>query len=118
MEKDLDHILLDQLHNAKKSKKVIKNAKKLLGDDPLVLEGEQLVDNRIKYLESMIQDKSLLHKKHKKKKTKETDILAKSAIYDWYKTAFMVTSFGYSMMIDSFKGYMTMFSIRKKDKDD
>lgn len=119
MEKDLDHILLEQLHSAKRSKKVIKTAKKLLGEnDTLVIEGELLVDNRIKFFESMIQDKSLLKKNHKKKKTKDLDILAKNPMYDWYKTVFMVTSFGYGIMINSFKSYVSIFSIRKTDKDD
>lgn len=113
---DLDHILLEQLHNARKSQKVIKTAKKLLPTDNLVLTGEELVEKRIKYLESMIQDKSLLRKKHKKKKSKDIDILAKNPVYDWYKSIFMATTFGYRIMSDSIKGYMSIFT-RKTDKD-
>lgn len=106
---DLDHILLDQYHAAKRSKKVIKRAKKLLPNDPLVEIGEELVEKRIQFYESMIRDKSLLHKRHKRKKSTELDILAKNPVYDWYKTIFMVTTFGYKMFAGSVSQYMSYF---------
>ena len=64
---DLDHILLDQLHHAKRSKKAVKRVKKLCPNDPLVLVGDELIDKRIQFFESMISDKTLLRKKHKRK---------------------------------------------------
>lgn len=106
---ELDHILLDQLHAAKKNKKIVKRAKKLLPTDPLVLTGEILIEKRIQFFESMISDKSLLLKKHKRKKQKDLDILAKNPVYDWYKTIFMATTFGYKMFADSVSQYMSYF---------
>lgn len=106
---ELDHILLDQLHAAKRSKRVIRRAKKLLPTDSLVHVGEILVDKRIEFFEGMIADKTLLHKKHRKKKTKDIDILAKNPVYDWYKAIFMVTTFSYRMITDSVFQYMSYF---------
>jgi hypothetical protein len=111
---DLDHILLDQLHNAKQSRKIIKRAKKLLPNDPLVHVGEELVEKRIQFFESMVSDKSLLHKRHKRKKKKELDILAKNPVWDWYKTVFMATTFGYKMFTDSVSQYMSYFKKGKQ----
>lgn len=112
--KELDHILLEQLHYAKRAKKAVKNLKKILKNDPLVMEGEILIEKRIQFFESMIHDKSLLHKKHKRKKRKDIDILAKNPIYDWYKTIFMATTFGYKMFMGSISNYMSYFTKGKK----
>lgn len=111
---ELDHILLDQLHAAKGSMKIVRKVKKLCPNDPLALSGEILVQKRINYFESMISDKTLLHKKHKRKKTNEIDILAKNPIYDWYKTIFMMTTFSYRMFTDSMVQYISYF---KKGKE-
>lgn len=111
---ELDHILLDQLHAAKRSKKVVKRAKKLLPTDRLVIVGEILVEKRIQFFESMISDKTLLHKRHKRKKQKDLDILSRNPVYEWYKTVFMATTFGYKMFADSVSSYMSYF---KKGKN-
>ena len=112
---DLDHILIDQWHSAKRARKVIKNAKKLLPNDPLVHYGEQASDKRIQFFESMISDKTQLHKKHKRKKrTKSIDILARNPVIEWYKVAFMATTFGYKMFTDSVSQYMSYFTKKGK----
>lgn len=106
---ELDHILLDQLHAAKRSMKIVKRVKKLCANDPLVLVGEGLIENRIKFYESMIYDKSLLYKKHKRKNQKDLDILGRNPVYEWYKTVFMASTFGYKMFMDSISEYMSYF---------
>jgi hypothetical protein len=111
---DLDHILLDQLHNARQSRKIVKRVKKLCPNDPLTLIGEELIEKRIQFYESMISEKTLLRKKHKRKKHKNIDILAKNPVYEWYKTVFMATTFGYKMFSDSVSSYMSYF---KKGKN-
>lgn len=111
---ELDYILLDQLHAAKRSKKVVKRIKQLNPNDPLVSIGETLIDNRIQFFESMISDKTLLQKKHRKKKQKDLDILTRNPVYEWYKTVFMVSTFGYRMFMGSVSTYMSYF---KKGKN-
>lgn len=111
---ELDQILLDQLHAAMRSKRAINKVKKLCPDDPLVIIGNELIDNRIHFFKSMISDKSLLQKKHKKKKQKDPDILIRNPVYEWYKTAFWATTFGYKMFTDSVTQYMSYFKKGKK----
>lgn len=111
---ELDYVLIEQLHAAKRGKKAVKRVKQLNPNDPLVSIGEILIDKRIKFFESMISDKKLLHKKHKRKKQKDLDILAKNPVYDWYKTIFMATTFSYKMFMDSVSSYMSYF---KKGKN-
>lgn len=88
--------------------------RKLLKNDPVVDEGESYIDGKIEFFESMISDKSLLHKKHKKKKEKDPDILARNPVYEWYRNALFVTTFGYKMFMDSVSQYMSYF---KKGKE-
>ena len=112
---ELDLILLEQLHQSRRNKKTIKRVKKLLKDDPAVDKGEEYIDNRIAFFESMIQNKSLLSKKQKKKKrNKDPDILARNPFYEAYRQALYVTVFGYKMFTDSVSGYMSYF---KKGKE-
>lgn len=108
-DQDLDHILLDQYHTAKRVRKAGQKTKKLMPNDPLVIQIEMMIDKRIQFYESMICDKSLLKKKHKKRKTKEADILARNPVVDWYKMIFMTTTFGYRMMVVSVSEYMSYF---------
>jgi hypothetical protein len=93
---ELDEILLEQLHN------------------PYIEKGEVYIDNRIKFFESMIQDKSLLFKKPKKKKTKQSDLLSRNPAYEWYRNAMFITNFGYKIFTDSISQYMSYF---KKGKE-
>ena len=112
---ELDLILLEQLQQARRNKKTIKRVKKLLKDDPAVDKGEEYIDGRITFLESMIQNKSLLSKKQKKKKrNKDPDILARNPAYEMYRQVLYVTVFGYKMLTDSVSNYMSYF---KKGKE-
>ena len=111
---ELDLILLEQLQRVKKSKKVVKRHRKLLKNDPWLDAGDVMLDKKAEFLESMINDKTLLHKKHKKKKGKDPDILARNPVYDMYRQALYVTVFGYKMLSDSVSNYMSYF---KKGKD-
>lgn len=112
---ELDEILLDQLHAVKRSKKLLKRLKKLYRKpDPYIEKGEVYIENKIKFFESMIQDKSLLFKKPKKKKTKQSDLLSRNPAYEWYRNAMFVTNFGYKMFTDSISQYMSYF---KKGKE-
>ena len=112
---ELDLILLEQLHQVRRSKRVVKRVRKLLKNDPAIDKGEEYIDGRIAFFESMIQNKCLLHKKQKKKKrNKDPDILARNPVYEAYRQALYITVFGYKMITDSVSGYMSYF---KKGKD-
>jgi hypothetical protein len=80
-----DHIIIEQLHVAYRIKRKLKRAKKIMKDDPLVDAFIESNKKRIDFFECMIDDKSLLSKKHKKKKKKPKDVLAKESIKDWYR---------------------------------
>lgn len=97
---ELDLILLEQLHNVKRQKKIIKRHKKLLGNDPWLEKGDIILDKRIEFFESMIIDKTLLHKKQRKKKDKDKDILSRSVYYEWYRNIFFLTTIGYRLLTD------------------
>ena len=112
---ELDEILLEQLQQARRSKKTIKRVRKLLKNDPAIDKGEEYIDGRIAFFETMIQNKCLLHKKQKKKKrNKDPDILARNPAYEMYRQVLYVTVFGYKMLTDSVSQYMSYF---KKGKD-
>lgn len=112
---ELDLILLEQLQQSRRNKKTLKRVRKLLRIDPAIDKGEEYVDGRIAFFETMIQNKSLLHKKQKKKKrNKDPDILARNPVYEMYRQALYVTVFGYKMLTDSVSGYMSYF---KKGKE-
>lgn len=112
---ELDLILLEQLHQSRRNKKTIKRVRKLLKNDPAIDKGEEYIDGRIAFFESMIQNKSLLSKKQKKKKrNRDPDILARNPAYEMYRQVLYVTVFGYKMFTDSVSHYMSYF---KKGKD-
>ena len=112
---ELDLILLEQLHQSRRNKKTIKRVRKLLKNDPAIDKGEEYIDGRIAFFETMIQNKSLLSKKQKKKKrNKDPDILARNPAYEMYRQVLYVTVFGYKMFTDSVSRYMSYF---KKGKE-
>ena len=111
---ELDEILLEQLHSARRRIRLIKRLKKLLKNDRGLLEGEKIVEKKIQFFESMIKDKSLLKRKVKKKKQKDSDLLSRNPVYQWYRNVFMFTTVGYKIVLDSLTGYMSFF---KKDKE-
>lgn len=114
MTDDLDEILLEQLHAAKRQKKLIKRLKKLLKNEHLLYVGDEMVDKKITFLESMIHNKSLLHKKPKKRKTKQSDLLARNPVYELYRNAILFTTVGFKLFSGSLSEYMSSF---KKDKE-
>jgi hypothetical protein len=87
-------------------------ARKLIGDDPLLLEFKQRNKKRMQFFEDMIEDKSILRKKKKKIKSKHHDLLAKHPLVDWYKYSMIITMYGYNAMLGSLKNIMSFY---KKD---
>ena len=86
-----------------------------MSNDPAVDKGEEYIDGRIAFFETMIQNKSLLDKKQKKKKrNKDPDILARNPVYDMYRQALYVTVFSYKMLSDSVSQYMSYFKKGKQ----
>ena len=114
MTDELDEILLDQLHNAKRRKKLIKRLKKLFKTEHLLYVGDEMIDRKIQFFEYMIQDKSLLLRKPKKVKIQQSDLLARNPLYEWYRNTLFVTTFSYKFITDSLSQYMSYF---KKDKE-
>ena len=110
---ELDEILLEQLHVARHIAKKMRKARRVMGPDPTLLYCQTMNEKKIQFFESMINDKTLLQKKHKRKKQKDSDILARSTSYEWYRNFMIVSNIGYKMMIDSFQAYMSYF---RKDK--
>ena len=112
---ELDEILLDQLTVARHLAKKMRKARKVMGPDPSLIAFQDGNEKRIQFFESMINDKTLLHKKHKRKKrTKSIDILARNPVIEWYKIAFMATTFSYKMFTDSVSQYMSYFTKKGK----
>ena len=112
---ELDEILLEQLHIVRYLAKKMRKARRVMGPDPTLLTLQQMNEKKIQFFESMINDKTLLQKKHKRKKKtpKDPDILARSTSYEWYRNFMIATNIGYKMMVESFQAYMSYF---RKDK--
>lgn len=106
MEEELEQILLDQYHVSKHIGKRMKRARKLMGDDPLLIQFQGLNEKRTMFFESMIQNKQLLKKKKRKIKKRHHDLLARHPLVEMYKYAWMTTCYGYNMMIESFRNYV------------
>jgi len=113
-EETLDQILLEQLHAAKNGHKLIKRLKKLIKNDPGVEALHHQNKIRIEFFENMIQDKSLLIKKLKKKKQKQSDLLARNPFYEAYRLTIFATLYGYNVLSQSIKNYTTFF---RKEKE-
>ena len=112
---ELDEILHEQLDVARRLAKKMRKARKVMGPDPYLLSCQEANEKKIQFFESMISDKTLLQKKHKRKKKQENpDILARSTSYEWYRNFMLVSNIGYKMMVESFQAYMSYF---KKEKD-
>jgi hypothetical protein len=110
---ELDEILHEQLHVARHLAKKMRKARKVMGPDPYLLSCQEMNEKRIQFFESMINDKTLLQKKHKRKKQENPDILARSTSYEWYRNFMMASNIGYKMMVDSFQAYMSYFYNKK-----
>lgn len=108
MSDELDNILLQQLHVMKKQKKIIKRVRKLYGHDPMLDIGEVNVDNKILFLQSMIQDKSILkNKKPKIDKRPYNDILSRNPIWELYRHTIMISLFSYKTITDTVSNYFS-----------
>ena len=90
---ELDHILLDQLHSAQRRLKIIHRMQKRFYDPYHLGLVEQSTLGQIAFFESMIQDKTLLKKRKRKKQKKETDILDKNPVYTYYRNLYMFAVF-------------------------
>ena len=84
-------------------------------NDPSIKKGLNIIENKIKFFEDMIQNKELIKKKPKKKKECDPDILARSMIHTWYRNAFFVSTIGYRMMLEAAQDYISMFN-KKEEK--
>jgi hypothetical protein len=115
MEEDLDHILLDQLHSSRRIGKVIKRLKKIM-KDPSLEKGEKANHLRQKFFEDMIENKSLLDNKSKKKKTKAEDILDRNPMYYLYRNTVMATAFSYMYFTSAFQTYFTSYFAKNKNE--
>ena len=72
---ELDEILHEQLHVARRIAKKMRKARKVMGPDPVLLFCQEANEKKIQFFESMISANTHLHKKHKrKKKEKNPDI--------------------------------------------
>jgi hypothetical protein len=111
---ELDEILLEQLHISMRNRKHLRRVSKLLRNDPVVEKGKLYIEGRIKFFETMIEDKSLLKKRPRRKKIKESDLLARNLVYEWYRNVFIAAAFSYKMFSDSVTSYMSYF---RKDKE-
>jgi len=114
---ELDHILVEQLHSARKSLKTVKRHLKLMPTDPWLIRGVPQIENRIQFFESMIQNKELIKKKKKKKKDRNSDILLRSPIYTLYRDAMIVTNIGYRFFVDMAQNYISLYTSKKKEKE-
>lgn len=112
-EETLDQILLEQLHAAKNGHKLIKRLKKLIKNDPGVDALQHQNKIRIEFFENMIQDKSLLVKKIKKKKHKQSDLLSRNPVYEAYRITLFATLYGYNLVSQSLKTYAGFFRKEK-----
>lgn len=111
---ELDGILLEQLHVAKRQRKVIRRLRRMFGHDSGLEKGEISNDKRIEFFESMINDKSLLHKRQRRKKDKDQDILTRSPIYLAYRNVFFFTTFSYHLFLDSATRYASYIKKGRK----
>jgi hypothetical protein len=114
---ELDEILLDQYHAAKRTMRVIKTFKILFPESKEVLQAEEDNKLRQKFFENMIENKSLLNKKIKKKrKQKSQDILDKNPIYYVYRNTIMAAVFSYMFFSGSARKYWKQFRKNKNEK--
>ena len=93
---DLDQILLDQLHSANRSLKRNRRLRRLF-PDPWIDLVIHSAEGRIKFFESMIQDKSLL-KKRRRRTRKERDILYKHPMVLYYRNTYMMITLAFQML--------------------
>jgi hypothetical protein len=89
--------------------------KKLMPTEQLLIVGEEMVEKNMEFYAFVINNKQLLDKKHKKKKEKDKDVLARNPVYEWYRNVFYLTVFSYKTFMYSATQYMSYF---KKDNNE
>ena len=100
---DLDHILLDQLHCARKRLANIRRMKRTF-HDPVNLDlVEESTRKYIQFLESMIQDKSLIKKRRRKRLARAADVLERNPIVTYYRNLWIFLTFTYGMLFNWYK---------------
>jgi hypothetical protein len=104
---ELDTILLDQYHRAKRSLKMCKRHRILLKDDPELARLERQVLKTMQFLEEMINDKTILHKKPGKRKKTEKSVFCSNPWFEAYKTAFTVTAWSTRLAAEYTQGYLS-----------
>ena len=114
---ELDEILVEQLHAARKSLKTVKRHLNLMPNDPWLNSGVPIIEKKIEYLESMIQNKNLIKKRKKKQKECNSDVLTRSMIYTWYRDVFFISTYGYRIFLNSAQNYLSILTKNKKDKN-
>ena len=113
---ELDHILLDQIHTLRRQKKTIKRLKKLLNNEHILYVGEEALDKRIQLLESFLQDKSLLQKKHKIKRIKSPDVLKSSQFLTFVRIATTYSTIYYKIIGEYWESYSSLWKNNKKEE--
>lgn len=109
---NLDEIILEQLHAAKRTAKLYRRLEKIIQVKCEELEyGKEANKLRQHFFESMIHNKDILHKKPKRKK-ENLDVLSKNPVYEMYRYSFMLTSLSYKIFVDSMNNYFNYFKKR------
>lgn len=115
---ELDQILLEQYHSAKRRLKIIKRHRILLKNDTELDRLEQQVLRTVKYLEGQIRDKRLFEQKPSKRKKTEKSIFCNNPWFEAYKTAFTVTAWSTRLFSEYTQGYINEVSKYWKTKKD
>jgi alcohol dehydrogenase YqhD (iron-dependent ADH family) len=110
-EDEIDHILAEQYHSAKKRLRSVKRLRRIFSykdDFDLV---EHRIEKSLAFFESMIIDKKLLQKQNKKKtkKQKTEDILGKNQFRTLLKTAIAYSNLSYKLMTSYWDNYMSFW---------
>lgn len=116
-EDDLDAILADQYHCAKRRLKVVARLRKVVNFHPHEAERlEKQIHLSMQFFENMIIDKRLLKKKHKRKKQTD-DILNKLDTRAVMKNAFTMYAVSYRMITHYWQSYMSFWNLDRGDKN-
>lgn len=114
MNEDLDAILAEQYHTTKRSLKTVARLRRvLINEQQLADEVETRIHLRMQFFESMIKDKRLLKKKHKRKKH-TGDILSKLDTRAVMKNVFAMYALSYRMVTYYWQSYVSFWSIGKE----
>lgn len=111
MYEDLDTILADQYHNAKRRLKLVKRLRQAFNYQEDLDLCERQIQLTITFYESMIFDKRLLEKKIRIRKPTD-DILAKNRVRNTIKNVFAYSTLSYRMMLSYWETYMSFWNTR------